>query len=168
MGDLEVILGALKEGAEIEKKGIKFYKEAAKRVVDKNGKATLEYLAKEEARHLKFIKDLERSLESRGRDKERVLEGFKHPHIFPEKEEYLKGVHTQGDRKVLEEAKTVEERSIAFYQGFLERVEGEEYKKVFQALVAEEESHLEWVNFMMDGLEVYGYWYGLEDYMANE
>jgi rubrerythrin len=168
MGDLEVTLGALKEGAEIEKAGIRFYKEAAGRVEDRNGKATMEYLAKEEGHHYKFIKDLESSLDDGKASTAAIIEGFKHPRIFPEKEEYLKGVQTQGDRQVLEEAKRIEERSIAFYQGFLERVRGEDYKRIFETLVREEESHLEWIHFMMDGLEVYGYWYGLEDYMANE
>ncbi|NOZ77012.1 MAG: ferritin family protein [Euryarchaeota archaeon] len=168
MGDLEIVLGALREGARIEEEGMRFYKEAAGKVEDINGKATLEYLAKEEARHRRFIEDLESSLRAGKPEAVTIIEGPEHPRIFPEKQEYPEGVKTEGDLEVLEEAKKVEERSIAFYQGFAGRVREEEYRKVFEALVREEESHLEWIHFMMDGLKVYGYWYGLEDYMANE
>lgn len=162
MGDF--LIESLEKGKEIESQGIKFYTDAANSIEDPNGKSTLSFLASEEERHLGFIRKLINSV-SKGADISQMIQK-NGPVIFPQKEEFQKRIAAgDGDKRVLEEAIFVEERSIEFYSDCLSGTSGAE-RSIFKALVEEEKRHRAWLDFMKEGMDVHGYWYGLEDYFA--
>lgn len=160
----DFLLESLEKGKETESRGIKFYTGAANSIEDPKGKNTLLFLAREEGRHLKFIQELIDSI-SKGADISPIVQK-KIPRVFPQKEEFREQIAVgEGDKDILEVAIGIEKRSIEFYTGCLNRVEGTE-KDIFKTLVEEEEKHKAWLDFMKEGMEVHGYWYGLEDYFA--
>ncbi len=160
----DFLIESLEKGREIELQGMKFYTDAANSVEDKKGKSTLLFLAKEEERHLGFIRELIDSVK-KGADISPIIRK-NGPTVFPQKEEFEKGIAAgDGDRRVLEEAIKVEERSIEFYSDCLSRVDGPG-KDIFKTLLGEEEKHKAWLDFMKEGMDVHGYWYGVEDYFA--
>lgn len=162
----DFLLESLEKGRGIESLGIKFYTDAANSIEDSKGKNTLLFLAGEEKRHLKFIQELIDSV-SKGADISPIIQK-KIPKAFPQKEEFKERIAMgEGDKKILEEAIKVEERSIEFYADCLSKVGGAE-KDIFKTLVEEEEKHKAWLDFMKEGMDVHGYWYGLEDYFALE
>jgi rubrerythrin len=160
----DALLECLEKGKEIEAFGIKFYNEAANSIEDPKGKSTLQFLAREEHHHLGFIQELIDSIK-KGSGISPVIQK-KIPKIFPEKREFKEQVASgEGDKKILDEAMKVEDRSIEFYSNCQSRVEGEE-KGIFQTLVKEEEKHKAWLDYMKDGMEVHGYWYDLGERFA--
>lgn len=164
----EILAEGLRAGIEIEKEGIEFYSKAAKNTKDPEGKRTLEYLAKEEREHLKFIEDLVESLEMKGDLPEVIEKYLRRPKVFPEEKEFSMRIKARsGDKEILKEAKKVEERSISFYREASDKVEGED-KRIFEILEGEEKKHMEWIEFMENAMEVHGYWYGLDKYFAFE
>lgn len=159
----DFLIESLEKGREIELRGMKFYTDAANSVEDPKGKSTLSFLAKEEERHRGFIRELIDSV-NEGADISPIIQ--KNRTVFPQKEEFEKRTGAgEGDRKILEEAIKVEERSIEFYSDCLSRVNGPE-KDIFKTLLGEEEKHKAWLDFMKEGMDVHGYWYGVEDYFA--
>jgi len=153
------ILECLQKGKDLEAFGIKFYNEAADSISDPQGKSTLKFLAKEEHHHLEFIAKLIDSIK-KGSDLSPLL-GEKIPKIFPKKEEFKEQMtSTKGDKKILDEAMKVEERSIEFYTNCQSTFKGVE-KDIFSILIKEEEAHKAWLDYMKDGMEVHGYWYDL-------
>jgi rubrerythrin len=162
MGDL--IFECLERGMDIEKAGIKFYTDASRSIKDPKGKSTLLFLAKEEGRHLEYIKEIIDSMNASSDFGAIVQKGL--PEIFPQKEEFTQQIAAgTGDKKILEEAMKVEERSIEFYSDCQNRA-GASEKEIFETLVKEEEKHKAWLDYMKDGMDVHGYWYELGEYFA--
>lgn len=162
MGDF--LLECLEKGRDIEKAGIKFYTDASHSIEDPKGKSTLLFLAKEERRHLGYIQELVDSMNESSDFEAIVKKGL--PEIFPQKEEFKEKIAAgTGDKKILEEAMGIEERSIEFYSDCQNRV-GADEKEIFETLVKEEEKHKAWLDYMKDGMDVHGYWYGLGEYFA--
>jgi rubrerythrin len=170
--DGELLLRALREGIDMEKKGEAFYTTAAEKVKNPHGRLTLGFLAREEKRHRDYLLEVLKNLES--------CEPLKKS-PFPrrsrlQKEEILDkmrrmGVRLRvsgGNKEVVREAMGVERRSIDFYQGLLERTGDPGVRRVFQDLAREEKNHFEWLEFILDALELHGYWYDLESHFALE
>lgn len=169
MDERNLVQQRLEEGMEIEKEGMKFYNDAVKKIKDPEGIRFLTHLSEEEGLHYKFIKELKDSVEGKKDHKVKgIISDFKgHKKIFPEKKEFEKEISTgDADKKILEEALKIEERSIKFYQGGLEKVSKDEYKKIFEVLIREEKSHKDWVEFLKDGLTIDGYWMDIEENFA--
>ncbi len=146
----------LRAGIDIETEGVKFYLEAAKKTKNSEGRRTLNFLAKEEKRHLKFLREL---LDSKNLLE--IVEKYSaaKPKIFPDKKASME------DRQILSDAMEVEKKSISFYQ---ECAEKKEYKRIFDVLISEEKKHLEWLKFMQEALELHGYWSGLQERFGLE
>lgn len=160
----DFLLKSLKKGKEIESAGMKFYNDVANSIIDPKGKSTLLFLAREEGRHMKFMQELIDSI-TKGEDISKMVSEIS-PVIFPQKEEFEKGIAaSKSDKKIIEEAIGVEERSIEFYSYCLGKTHKAE-KSIFRTLVKEEKKHKAWLDFMKEGMEVHGYWYGIEDYFA--
>ena len=167
------VLEALNSGLEIESAGLKFYSNASEEVSDPRGRQTLRYLADEEKKHLKFIKELKSSFE---KNKEPGVKGIVKAHktaqeskVFPKLEKFIGKIKSAtGDKRILEEAEGVEKRSIAFYKDMAKEIKNRDYKEVFNILIREEEGHLMLVRQMADYMVLHGVWSGLEDYFANE
>ncbi len=163
----------LKQGIEIEEKGINFYSASAQKIKDPNGKATLEFLANEEKKHKElFQKILGRVSEGEGTEKissseSELLSDLKKPSIFPKAVEFDTKVDGE-DRKILEEAKKFEVRSIEFYTERKSMSKSEFVKNILGAVIHEEESHKELVEFQKTYLESHGYWSGMEDHFSLE
>lgn len=158
------LLECLEKGKEIEQEGIKFYTDAADSIEDPKGKSTLKFLAKEEGRHLEYINELIDSI-SDGGDISQIIQK-KIPEIFPKKEDFREQISVdKGDKKILEEAMKVEERSIEFYTECRGRVNSSE-KEIFEILIKEEEKHKAWLDYMKDGMDVHGHWYDLGEYFS--
>ena len=62
----------------------------------------------------------------------------------------------------------VEKRSIDFYTECKEKVDEKEYKKIFETMIAEENTHMEWIEMMEEYMDVHGYWHDLYSYFTNE
>lgn len=161
MTEKKTVMVALMAGLELEREGITFYSGAAKGLEDERGRATLEFLAKEEDRHLRFIEGLAESL-GKGRELPKGPKRLKKPKVFPSE---IKGGVGRKDRAVLEEARGVELRSIEFYEKCLAKVEGPE-RSAIEALIEAEKGHLEWVEFMRDCVAVHGYWCDMREYFS--
>jgi rubrerythrin len=160
----DIVQAILETGMEIEKAGIRFYSDAEKAVEDPKGRKTLRFLVKEEKRHLQFLRDLAASLKetkAKGLPTTELFVLPDPPKIFPEKGAYQEKVKaSEGDRAILEEAKKVEERSVAYYTDCRERA-GEEYREVFSTLVHAEEEHFAWIRYLASALDVHGHWLDL-------
>lgn len=166
------IVRALRAGMNIEKKGEAFYSKAAGKVENPHGQLTLNFLAREEREHYKFLEGLAASIK-----KGRTPEGFALPkHAGLKKEEILetmrrmevKGRVPKGSKEIIDEAVKVEKKSIELYEGFLSETKNEDNRKIFRTMAEEEKKHLEWLEFIRDALEIHGYWYDLESYFALE
>jgi rubrerythrin len=166
------IVKALKAGMDIEKKGEAFYSKAAGKVENPHGQLTLNFLAREEREHYKFLEGLVASI-----TEGRTPEGFALPkHADLKKEEILetmrrmgvKGRVPKGNKEIIDEAMKVEKKSIELYEGFLSETKNEDNRKIFRTMAEEEKKHLEWLEFIRDALEIHGYWYDLESYFALE
>ncbi len=160
------IIDCINRGIEIEKRGFNFYYNASKKVKSKKAKETLEFLAKEELRHRKFLEDIKDELIKEGRidveSKAKILK----ERIFPEKfEEKISA--TDDDKIILKEAELLEKNSIAFYTKCRDEIkEIDDAKEVFDILIKFENEHLEWIKFIKESMEVHGYWLGLDDYFS--
>jgi len=167
---MDEIVKALKAGMEIEKKGEAFYTRAAEKVENPHGQLTLNFLAREEKEHYRFLEGLLASVE-KGRAPGRLALP-KHPRL--KKEEILEAMRRMGvkgrapesHREIVNKAMEVARKSIEFYEGFLSEATKEDNRKIFKALAEEEKKHLAWLEFIRDALEVHGYWYDLESYFA--
>ncbi len=170
----KILTESIKEGVAIEREGEKFYTEAAKKIEDGQGKDTLGFLAKEEEGHVRFLeKLLDTMVPGMDGDLSKIVAGYEghltRSRVFPEKEEYLTKIQVKkGDKEILKEARKIEERSIAFYQGAIDAVSDDGHKSVFRLLRDWEKKHLDWIEFMDESMELYGYWTGLQGYFANE
>lgn len=169
MSDLEIAIEGLKEGILIEERGVDFYTKASKELADPNGRNTLIFLAKEEMLHKKVFEDFLSGFALTEGAKDLIDAGIKileEPRIFPEKIEF--SGTTSKDNDVIRQAKELEKRSIEFYSGLHDKVTGHTYRKLFTTLIKVEESHLTWLEYMEDSINLNGYWSNFQDYFANE
>ena len=175
--EMNILTESIKRGISIERKGEEFYTDVAGKIDDPLGKDTLRFLAKEEGRHIQFLENLLDTMVN-GNEKElsRVVAGYEGQltrsttfPTFPGKEEYVTRVKVKkGDKEILKEARKIEKRSIAFYQEAVDTVNDEEHKSVFRLLEDWEKKHLDWIEFMDESMDLYGYWTGIQGYFANE
>lgn len=167
------VLEALKNGLELESNGIRFYTQALESVRDPKGCQTLRYLVNEERDHLKFINDIKGTFEDDSKLKVGEIAtrhlSVKRTKVFPKLEEFIHEVsESHGDKKILEEAETIEKRSIEFYKESGVGILNNDYQKTFDILIEEEEGHLKLVMQMSDYMTLHGVWTGLEEYFVNE
>jgi len=166
------VVKALRAGMDIEKKGEAFYSKAAGMVENPHGQLTLNFLAREEREHYKFLEGLLASIKKGrvpGRSALPKRPGLKKEEIFENMRRMgVKGSVPKGNKEIIEEAMKVEQKSVEFYEGFLSEANDAGNRKIFRTMAEEEKKHLEWLEFIRDALEVHGYWYDLEGYFALE
>jgi rubrerythrin len=167
-----LLVRALREGMDVEARGEAFYSEASEKVENPHGKLTLRFLAREERRHRDYLKDVLRAVKA---DKP-VGESPLPRRSRLMKEELLGRMRQMGvklkvpeeNKEIVRRAIEVEKGSIDFYEGLAGEVKDEGVRRVFQELAVEEGKHLEWLEFIIDSLELHGYWYDLESHFALE
>lgn len=168
MDELAFVAKSLQTAIELEEEGIKFYSDSASKISDDNGIAILTFLADEEKRHMEFFASLLSSVKSRKAlgSIEDKLEELKKPRIFPPALEYERSETVPLDREIIRKAMEIENKSIDFYSECESGIEGEEAREAFYVILNEEKSHLEWLKFLDESLEVHGYWSGLEGHFS--
>jgi len=172
--DRELLVKALREGIDVERKGEEFYRASVDKVENPHGKLTLGFLAKEERRHREYLEGMLRALEAEGPLTESPLPGRSRL----DKEEILDRMRRMGvklqvpeeNKEIVRRAMEVEKKSIDFYRALADRMgdPGPGLRRVFEGLAQEEKNHLEWLEFIIDALELHGYWYDLESHFALE
>ncbi|MFH1448243.1 MAG: hypothetical protein ABIG39_05230, partial [Candidatus Micrarchaeota archaeon] len=119
------------------------------------------FLANEERRHLEFFENL---LNAHGKDDGKIMSGLRRPRIFPEKQEYLQMDSMDVDREILKNAKEAEQKSIEYYSGI--DCDEEVLCNGLEVIIKEEKQHLEWIEYLIDGLGTHEYWTGLQDHFS--
>jgi hypothetical protein len=88
--------------------------------------------------------------------------------VFPKLEEFIHEIsESKGDKKILEEAETIEKRSNEFYKKSVRGILNKNYQNIFDILIEEEEGHLNLIMQMSDYMTLHGVWSGLEEYFVN-
>lgn len=168
--DRGVLLKALKESLDVERKGEAFYRSASEKVKNPHGRLTLGFLAGEEKRHWDYLQKVLRALE----DGTPIVESPMPKRSRLHKEEILGRMKRMGvsltvpenNKKIVRRAMEIEKKSIEFYRDLQGEVKDVDVLRVFRELEGEERNHLEWLEFILEALELHGYWYDLESHFA--
>ncbi len=135
---------AYRLACKIEKDGIYFYKKLKEASENPKVKEMLDFLIKEENKHLKFFEDclyeLRESEEDRSEDND-LLDSLNYG-IF----DFVKNIKelekiVNTPKKALKLAELAEERSIQFYQSCIEEVTDKKVKDELENIIAEEIKH---------------------------
>ena len=145
----------LRMGEDIEKKGIKFYSQALKRVIDPNSKNLLKFLIGEEKNHLEYLMSFERK--ARGKKNGAKIKKTKHP-IFS-KAAYK---NIRGDRadtlNIFNTALDIELRSAKLYSSIAGKVRDRKLKEFLRKLVKWETEHYRLIKLHEDAIYKFQYW----------
>jgi len=119
-----------------EEDGYQIYGRMAKRSENENGKKMFEHLVKEEARHIRTIKDRLKKLGALPETKDIAEKVYSVSELdFPDKE--------LSDLEVIARAITEEKDARAFYLRSAEQTQSPEEKQMYQLLANDEASHAE-------------------------
>jgi rubrerythrin len=140
----------LKLGLEIEKKGIRFYKNTYKQAMDPNSKKLLKFLIGEEEIHVKMFDEL---IKEAGKPLPNISQDIP---IF-NKEDYKKVKKSPHTIKVFFTALEMEERSIKLYQEAASKTKEKPLKKLLTDLVKWEQEHFKLIKSHQESL--YNEWY---------
>lgn len=151
------ILKYLHMGEGIEKKGISFYSNAYKRVIDPNSKGLLKFLIGEEKLHLRYLLQLEGKVKKGRTDGK--LRRLKNP-IF-NKAAYKK---IKGNKATLfnifNAALEIETKSIRLYSSIGSKVRDKRLKGLMKTFVSFETNHYRLIKMHQDTLYNFLYWTG--------
>jgi rubrerythrin len=135
---------ALKLAMEREKGANKFYRQAADKIKDLNGKKMFQWLAKEEARHLAKLRQQLRSVvdNSKWLEWRRATAPIERTEFPPPSEVTGRVEIGAGERDALRLAIQAEKEAIDFYKEAEDSTPDPHGKAMFKALAREEEGHL--------------------------
>jgi len=151
-GSSDVIKG-VEIGVDLEKKSVEYYTEKSKKMKSRDVALLLEFIAKEEAGHLKQLEALKHSLAKKrwiSADKlgkpggPKLYAKVKSPTISDE----------SGDVGILLGAARAEREARDFYEDFSRKIKDENGRKFFQRLAEFEQSHYELFNGILKSSEV--------------
>ncbi len=132
----------------VEQKGRDFYSENAGKVANQNIKPFLEFLSREEDRHVRMLENARKSLEESEKwiepldnraDTEKMLSEL---HAFKGRDAE-KEIRNSGDLSIIVTAMELERKFMDFYSRFAGRIDDGEGKRFFGALSVWERTHLE-------------------------
>jgi rubrerythrin len=135
---------ALKLAMEREKGANKFYRQAADKTEDPNGKKMFEWLAKEESRHLTKLRQQLRSVvdNSEWLEWRRATAPIERTEFPPPSEVTGRVEVGAGERDALRLAIQAEKEAVDFYKEAEDSTPDLRGKAMFKALAREEEGHL--------------------------
>lgn len=142
------VSNALDIAMRVEQKGRDFYSGNAGKVVNQNIRPFLEFLSREEERHLKMLENARKSLEESGKwiepldnreDTDKILSEL---HAFKGRDANME-IRNSGDLSIISTAMELERKFMDFYSRFAGRLDDEEGKSFFGALSVWERTHLE-------------------------
>jgi rubrerythrin len=153
---------ALQMAIEVEKKGYRFYKIAAKSTQDEKGRQVFEQLAKDEVEHMGVFATLYESLtndepwmtyeQAVARFGESGDAGLVFPEVPDEAQEGF------DDMKALEEALEFEHKAVRIYKEKAAEADDELARTFYEKLVEIEESHVMIIQAEIDSLTGSGIW----------
>jgi rubrerythrin len=160
------VLKAVKLALALERKELEYYKLASGKTSNPNGRRVFSFLAEEEEKHLKALKRQLESAQEKGswltdeelfdrkacRIKKKTPKDFTPNEVKPD----------TGDVEALEEAISIEKKSIAFYEDAACRLSDEKALKVFHYLIDAEKEHLRELKMQHAFLKSEGVWYDNE------
>lgn len=135
---------------EKEKEGVTFYTEAAKRLREPELRDLFITLAREEARHLEWLIDIQRTAFKKGVDEcfrtievNEYLESIARDGVFPKGENAARQIEAV---KTVEDACRIallaEKNAILLYSELAKLTRDREQKKILERLIKEEKAHL--------------------------
>lgn len=135
---------AYRIACKIEKDGIEFYGKLAQAIVDKDTKRKIEFLLREEKKHLNFFEECLQEKEKRtvaDPGEESLLDYMDYAIFQPYQN--IKDLSDKIDdiKQALRLAVIVEDKSIKFYQACKEKVSAAEAKQELQNIIEEERRH---------------------------
>ena len=151
------ILKYIHLGEGIEKKGINFYSNAYKRVIDPNSKALLKFLIGEEKIHLNYFLQLERKVRKGKTDGK--MRRLKNPIFNKAAYKRIKG-NKATLFNIFNAALEIETKSIRLYSSIGKKVKDKKLKRLMGALVAFETNHYRLIKMHKDTLYNFLYWTG--------
>lgn len=135
---------AYKIAVKTEASGIVFYNDLRKKAAEGAVRRELEALIREEETHrgvFESLLDEERGREGDAFEEDDIVSFMKVP-VFDPAEEEAEAKRIKSGHTALEEARLLEERSIAFYEQCLQATKNPNAKKAFQNIIGEEKRHL--------------------------
>jgi len=140
---MEDVFEVLKAAMEVELNGISLYRSAAEKTEDKQAKEVFEFLAQEEGKHFKYLKDLYDALKN---NKEIKLDIPKSTLSFSKifSEDFLNNLKGKNyEFSAISTGMILEKNSVLFYKEHAEKATDEKVKYLFEELMKWEEEHLE-------------------------
>jgi rubrerythrin len=164
------VLKAIETAIQIEKDGLAFYTEAAKRTDDANGKKMFQTLARDEAAHQKLFEDARQALLERGNwlSPEEVTaispKRLDHSPIFPTGDEVKTAEVPERELTALRRGIQAEKDSIAFYTQEMEKTDDPDARAMYAYLVEQEEGHHTILQGEYDYLTRTGFWFDIQEF----
>lgn len=153
---------------DIEKRGYRFYTEAATLTKDPRGRAMFARLAQDEVRHLAWLNSHRESLEKTGEWKNLELTGEAlslGQRVFPKTAGPRSGVKAETrELEALRRGIQVEKDSMAFYKELVEKTLDPSGRATFQRLVEEEEKHYLLLQAEHDYLSQSGFYFDMPEF----
>jgi len=159
-------LQALHQGIQTELQGLTFYRKAAERTRDPQGRQVLNSLAHEEVGHLHLLKVQYGALAGGGRwvemEKARELEpGREVEAIFPQSDDTLVQLlpAEADDAKALEIALEFERKGYQTYQRLAQETADPAGHALYDFLGQQEQRHYDFIHRALEYLQTQGAWY---------
>jgi len=159
-------LKAVKLAVNLKKKEVEYYKKAAGKTKNPNGRKVFKYLAEEESRHLESIKKQLDSAEKKGGwlSDEKLfnknvcrLERSRPKNIVPKE---IKA--DANDLDALKEAIDIERKSLEVYTDIACKTDDKKALKILHYLIDTENIHLKELEIQYTFLKNEGFWYDNE------
>jgi rubrerythrin len=147
-------------GKDTEKRGIKFYSTALKRVDDDNSKRLLKFLIEEEKMHFKMFTDLQKQT-SPG-----TFDGFQKFHLksplFAKKDYKAITGKNKSTIDIFNTALYLEKEGMSMYADMQKKTKDKKALAFLRKLVQDEQRHYDLINAHRESLHNYIYWEGME------
>lgn len=168
----EAALEVLSIGLELEKRGYKFYQEAAASTLNLKGKAMFSRLAQDEIEHEKKLQQEYDALVQTGdwlkhteKPMAKVYKVREKPQVFTPGGEKGKGNGKEtSDLDALRMAIENEKKAHEFFAQAAEKTTSQAGKRLFKLLAAEEDSHIVILEAEYDNLTNTGFWFGYQEF----
>lgn len=167
----EEIIGLLKTGIQLEKKGLREYLKFAKITKDRSGKNMFITLAHDEADHAEILEQQLDSYLRGGQGVEITINDSVVEKVISGISELVKKKGERGVDQIsaLKIALDLEDRAVNFYTEGLTKTENTALKNIFQKLVEMEEAHYKILKAELDAIEGNGFWFDVPEFnLENE
>lgn len=160
----------LQRSIELEKEGVKYYTESAKKIINSVGKRMLERLAQDEKNHIQRFTEMYTAFTNNTLDQVKVikLEPTTFETVFNRLNEQLEGAVDElgsssvDDAEILEMALDLENTTRFFYRNASENSTDEKIKKFYQLLADEEQAHYNALQKALEFLDDPSLFFGMQ------